>query len=252
MNRMIILLAVLCCFSAAPGQAEEILISTGSGPFDSIIQPVKEAFEKESGVKLNILFGSASLAFKQFYNGVSEIAIVGTGFDDVLELMKKEGFEVTDPAVFHHVTLGRGMVRTIVNKANPVSTLSREQLQGIFTGKITNWKEVGGKDAPIIVVLSNLNPATNGTFRKIILNNEPFTKEVLELGHMDELRAAVEVNAEAIAIGTSAILSSGVKQVETPPVFRPVILISKGEPTPKVQKFIDFILKGTGKGLVKE
>src|SRR5512133_2504121 len=91
MNRMIVLLAVLCCFSAAPGQAEEILISTGSGPFDSIIQPVKDAFEKESGVKLNILFGSASLAFKQFYRGVSEIAVVGTSFDGVLEIMKKEG-----------------------------------------------------------------------------------------------------------------------------------------------------------------
>jgi phosphate transport system substrate-binding protein len=234
-------------------QAEvEIILSTGSGPMDSVINPVKDAFEKESGIKLNILFGSASLAFKQFYKGSSEIGIVGTSFEEILAMMKKENFEVIDPAAFRHVIIGRGMVRTVVNKENPVSKLSKEQLKGIFTGKIKNWKEVGGNDSPIIVVLSTLNPATIGAFKKNILDNESYTKEVLELGHMDELRIAVEVNPEAIAIGTSAILSKSVKQVETLEVFRPVTLISKGDPSPKVQKFIDFILKGPGKSLVKE
>lgn len=253
MKRVSFLICILLTIlTVSTVQSEEILLSTGSGPLDSVINPVKDAFEKESGIKLNILFGSASLAFKQFYNGVSEIGIVGTSFDDVLNIMKKEKFEVKDSASFQHVTLGRGMVRTVVNKLNPVSKLSKEQLKGIFTGKITNWKQVGGNDSPIIVVLSNLNPATIGTFKKTILDNEPYTKEILELGHMDELRGAVEVNAEAIAIGTSAILSPGVKQVETPEVFRPVVLISRGEPSPKVQKFIDFILKGSGKNLVKE
>lgn len=253
MKRFFLLLTILfTLFTQSAVQAEEIVLSTGSGPLDSVINPVKDAFEKESGIKLNILFGSASLAFKQFYRGVSEIAVVGTSFDGVLEIMKKEGVEVANPAAFKAVTLGKGMVRTVVNKENPVSKLSKEQLKGIFTGRTTNWKEVGGNDSPIIVVLSTLNPATIGAFRKVILDNEPYAKEVLELGHMDELHGAVEANAEAITIGTAAVLGKGVKQVETPEVFRSVILISRGEPSPKVQKFIDFILNGPGKDLVKE
>jgi len=254
MKRMIIAIAALVSlFSVSiAARAEEILLSTGSGPLDSVINPVKAAFEKESGVKIHILFGSASLAFKQLYKGVSEIAVVGTSFDDILALMKKEGVEVADSSSFRHVILGKGRVRTVVNRENPVSKLSKEQLKGIFTGRITNWKEVGGKDTPIIIVLSTLNPATIGTFRKVILDDEPYTREVLELGHMDELRGAVEVNPEAISIGTSSVLSSGVKQLETPEVFRPVTLISKGEPSPNVQKLIDFILKGAGTKLVKE
>jgi len=159
---------------------------------------------------------------------------------------------VHDPASLHHIVIGKGMVRTVVNRDNPVNRLSKAQLKGIFTGKISNWKEVGGSDLPIIVVLSTLNPATNGAFRKTILDNEPFTREVLELGHMDELRNAVEVNKEAIAIGTSALLSPLVKQVDTPEVFREITLISKGPPSPKVQKLIDFILSGPGSKLVKD
>jgi phosphate transport system substrate-binding protein len=250
MKHILVLICLLVTVSTV--QAEEIVISSGSGPLDSVINPVKEAFEKDSGIKLTILFGSASLAFKQFYKGVSEVGAVGASFDEVLDLMKKEGFEVKDPAALHSITLGKGMVRTVVHKDNPVSKLSKAQLKGIFTGKITNWKEVGGTDSPIIVVLSTLNPATIGAFRKIILDNEPYSKEVLELGHMDELRGAVEVNPEAITIGTTAVISKGVKLVETPEVFRAVTLITKGEPSPKVQKFIDFVLRGPGKHLVKE
>lgn len=253
MKRLFLSMAVLfaiCTCSAA--YAEEILLSAGSGPLDSVINPVKDTFEKESGIRLNILFGSASLAFKQLYRGVSEVAVVGTSFDGILEIMKKEDFDVRDSAALRHVTLGKAMVRTVVHKDNPVATLSKEQLKGIFTGRITNWKEVGGNDSPIIVVLSTLNPATIGTFRKIILDNEPYAKEVLELGHMDEIRGALEVNPEAIAIGTSAVLGKGVRQVATPEVYRPVTLITRGEPAPKVRKLIDFILTGPGRSLVKE
>jgi phosphate transport system substrate-binding protein len=253
MKRLILSLTILITlFTLSTATAEEILLSTGSGPLDSIINPVKNAFEKETGIRLNILFGSATLAFKQLYKGVSEVGIIGTSFEDVISILVKEGFEVKDPASFRHVTLGRGMVRTVVNKNNPVSKLSKEQLKGIYTGIITNWKEVGGNDAQIMVVISTLNPATTGTFRKTILDNAPYTKEVLELGHMDELRGAVEENSEAIAFGTSAMLSDGVKQVDTPDVFRPVTLITKGEPSVKVQKFIDFVVKGPGRKLVKE
>jgi phosphate transport system substrate-binding protein len=253
MKRMILIVTLLAALAMTSGaRAEEIILSTGSGPLDSVINPVKDAFEKDSGLKLNILFGSASLAFKQLYKGVSEAAMVGASFDEILEIMKKEGFKVTDPAALKNVVIGKAVVRTIVNRENPVSALSKVQLRGIFSGAITNWKEVGGKDSPIIVVLSTLNPATNAAFKKMVLEDALFTREVLELGHMDELRAAVEANPEAITFGTSAILSSGVKQLQTPEVYRTVTLITRGEPTAKVQKLIDYILKGPGRTLVRD
>ncbi|MDD2851307.1 MAG: substrate-binding domain-containing protein [Desulfuromonadaceae bacterium] len=251
LKKIVSLLACICIFTISSVQAEEIIISTGSGPLDSVLKPVKDAFEKDTGIKLTILFGSASLAFKQLYKDLSETAVVGTSFDNVLDIVNKEGFEVRGVESFQHVVIGKGMVRTIVNKDNPVSKLSKEQLKDIFTGKITNWKEVGGNDSPIILVMSTLNPATKGTFKKAILGNEPFAKEVLELGHMDELRGAVEVNPEAITFGTSAILSDGVKQLETPEVFRSVTLITKGAPPAKIKKLVDYILTGPGKSLVR-
>lgn len=139
----------------------------------------------------------------------------------------------------------------MVNKVNPVNKLTKEQLKGIFSGKITNWKDLGGNDSPILIVLSNTNPATNGMFRKNILDGEPFAKEVLEQGRFEELRGAVETNPEAIAFGSSTILGPNVKQIETPEISRPIIMVTKGEPSAKIKNLIDFI-NGPGKSMVKE
>ncbi|RII29788.1 MAG: phosphate ABC transporter substrate-binding protein [Geobacter sp.] len=242
---------LLAAVVAAPVQADEIKLSGGGGPLDSVINPVKDSFEKSSGHKITILFGSSTLAFKQLHSGGSDVSMAGSSFADLLVALKKEGFEVQDPSSFQNVTVGKGVIRTIVNKANPVAKLSKEQLKGIFTGKIANWKEVGGNDMPIIVVISNTNPSTVGMFKKNVLDNEPFTKEVLEMGRFEELRSAVETNAEAIAFGSSSILGPNVTGVETPEISRPIIMITKGAPSPKVQMLVDFI-KGPGKSLVKE
>ena len=160
----------------ATAQAEEIKLSGGGGPLDSVIKPVQESFEKSSGIKIKIAFSSATLAFKQLYNSEAEVAAAGSSYDDLIASLKKENFDVKDPTVFKNVTVGKGVIRTIVNKGNPVAKLSKEQLKGIFTGKITNWKDVGGNDSPIIVVLSNINPATLGTFKKVILDGEAYSK----------------------------------------------------------------------------
>lgn len=254
MKRLILLLSLILAttLNTTITYAEEILLSSGSGPIDSVIGPVKDAFEQDSNIRLNLFFGSASLAFKLLYNGTSEAASVGTDFGEILELMKKEQFEVKNPEQFQHVIIGKAMVRTVVNSSNPITKLSAEQLKDIFSGKITNWQEVGGQDMPIIVVVSTLNPATTATFSKAIMQDKPFKRELLELGHMNELRDAVTITKEAIAFGTSALLGEGTRQIETPEIFRPIILITKGKPAPKVQKLIDYILTGPGKSLIKE
>lgn len=253
MKQVFLIIVALLGLSLSSAHAEEIVLCAGSGPMDSVFNPVKDAFEKETGIKIRNLFGSASLTLKQLNTNVCETASVGISFDEMLEIMKKEGVEFADADSFRHVTIGRSMIHTIVNKENPVSKLSKEQLKGIFTGKITNWKQVGGNDSAIIVVLSTLNPATFTSYRKIVLDNEPFTKEVMEMGRiMNDMRVAVETNPEAICFGTSSILSSSIKRLDTPDVIRPITLITKGEPSPKIKKLIDFILKGPGKNLVKE
>ena len=251
MKRIAVMLLVALIISTGIAAAEEIKIGGGGAPIDGIIKPLKDAFEKASGIRLNLVFSSATISFKQLMAGEVEASTAGLAYDDLLVAAKKEGIVPADPAVFIPTSIGKGKLYTIVHKSNPVVKLTKEQIKGIFSGKIANWKDVGGADAPIIVVLSKINPASNVAYRKLAMDNEPFTNEVLDAGRFEDLRQQVSANPEAIGFGPVFILDDSIKTVDSPEVSRPIIMITKGKPAPKIQKLVDFI-KGEGQKYVKQ
>lgn len=246
MRKIIVALAALCLVHATAAGAEEVRIGGGGAPLDGVFRPIKSHFEKATGITINLTFSSATLSFKQLMAGGLDASTAGVAYPDLLSAMQKEKLDVPEPAAYHATTLGVSKILTVVNKENPVAKLSREQLQGIFSGKIVNWKEVGGNDAPIIVVLSKINPATNAAYRKLALNDQPFLADVLDAGRFEDVRDKVSSTPEAIAFGPTSMLDKSIKTVATDEFSRPVNLITKGKPTGKLLKLIDYI-QGEGK-----
>lgn len=230
--------------------AAEIKVGAGQAPTENILKPIKEPFEKATGIKLSITPSGPKVALIDLEKGVYDVALGGLSFEDWLNYVKKEGGEVKDASSLQHVPIGKDRIVIMIHKDNPVSKLSKEQLKGIFTGKIANWKDVGGKDMPIIVVWTKLLGG-NFHFVKMILDGEPQTKDVLEATTSADAKMNVVSNPEAIALGPIAIIDSSVKSPETPEVARVITLVTKGKPSPDVQKLVDFI-KGDGQKYVKQ
>ena len=230
---------------------EELKIGAGAAPTENILKPIKPYFEKATGIKLQILDYGPKQAMLELEKGVIDGATAGLSFEDWLDLMKKEGVPVRDPASLNFVEIGKDRIVVLIHKDNPVDELSKDQLKGIFTGKITNWKEVGGKDMPIIVVWGKLTPGMNKMFVEKILDGEPVLKEVLEVTTAAEIKNIVAITPEAIGIGPLAVVDGSVKAPKTPEVSHPIFLITKGKPSAKVQKLIDFI-KGEGQKYIKK
>ena len=252
MKKTIILLVGLFILSFfANGFAQEIKIGAGAAPTENILKPIREHFEKATGIKLHIIASGPKVAMENLQKGSIHAAAVGLSFDDLLALMKREGSEVKDPASLQHTTIGRDRIVVLLHKDNPVSKLSKEQLKGIFTGKITNWKDVGGKDMPIIVVWGRLIPATNSLFVRHMLDGESVTKDILEATTAEDVKHNVASNIEAIGIGPIAVVDATVKAPEIPEISRPIILVTIGKPTPDVQKLIDYI-KGEGQKYIRQ
>ena len=87
----------------------------------------------------------------------------------------------------------------VVNPSNPVDSLTREQLEAIFRGKITNWKEVGGDDAQIIIVSRDTNSGTYETFNELVLHKKDVAKNAEYVGSNGHART--RVNSTKYAIG---------------------------------------------------
>jgi phosphate transport system substrate-binding protein len=169
--------------------------------------------------------------------------------------------------------IGYDAVAVFVHKDNPVSDLSKEQLKGIFTGKITNWKEVGGKDAPIAVntEIQGAKRATMEIFNELVMDKAAYGKGFKEIdlpkdqivevaktpngigtpsfGLLAAVPADVRAKVKAIAVDgippTADDIQSGAYLIS-----RPLNLATMGPPKGDVKAFVDFMLSPEGQSFV--
>ncbi len=167
------------------------------------------------------------------------------------------------------VLIGKDAIGVRINANNQISSLSADQLKGIFTGKITNWKEVGGSDMAINVYIVNPQSATRKVFKNVILGDADYSGKNIQTIWPDPA-ILDKVAADQNGIGQlSFALSSGhpaVQQVKrvniwdqeasvnnsSYPITRPLYLITKGEPTGGVKKFVDWAVSAEGQAIVKK
>lgn len=230
--------------------AQEVRVGAGAAPSNSLLKPVKEHFEKATGIKLTIIEQGPKLAMQDVLKGDIDAASAGLTLDEWIAMMKKEGIEVNKAELQLHV-IGKSRAVVMINKANPVAKLTKEQLKGIFTGKITNWKDVGGKDVPIIVVWAKLTPGMNSLYVNQALDGISVMKDVLETTTGPDLRQNIVSNPEAIGISALSVADDTVKVPEQPEATSDIILVTRGKPSANVQKLIDFI-KGEGQKYIKQ
>ena len=101
----------------------------------------------------------------------------------------------------------------IINPDNPVSRLTRQQLEGIFRGKITNWKQVGGKDMRIVVYSRESSSGTYEFFKESVLENKNYMSSILSMPATGAIIQSVKQTPGAIGYVGLAYLTPQVKPV---------------------------------------
>ncbi len=113
---------------------------SGSSTVLPIIQAASEEFvEEKKGVRIDVQGGGSSVGIEAVRNGVADIGMSSRELNSEEEGLKK-------------IPIAVDAIAIIVNKNNPVESLTSEEVKKIFSGVITNWKEVGGEDCEIVVV----------------------------------------------------------------------------------------------------
>ncbi len=147
-----------------------------------------------------VQFNRTTQSFRNLMAGQADILISGEPNKAVFEEMEEQHFEA-DIFIF-----GRDALVFVVNENNPVDNLTTDQIRDIYSGKITNWKEVGGNDEPIIAIQRNEGAGSQALIKKLIMKDVPMTEapEEYVIGSMGELMTAVKsYDDSANAIGYS-------------------------------------------------
>jgi phosphate transport system substrate-binding protein len=251
MKRLLACIMMLSLLIALPAMAAELKVGGGGASIASVFNPVKAPFEKATSHNLYLLQSTPKNGLIDLWQGKLDAAVTAVGLDGMIAGADKDGVKI-DKAALQVVTVGTNKTVVFIHPSNPVTALSKDQLKGIFTGSIQNWKDVGGKDAPILVVWGKNSPGQNALFNKVIMDGAPLTKEILETTDYKGIKDSVVANPEAIGIDPLGMADATVKVIKpNPSADTPILLITKGSPSPAVKQLVDFIA-AEGKKYIKE
>jgi phosphate transport system substrate-binding protein len=243
--RPVCILGLLLILWAPLAFAVEVKIGAGASATEDIFKKMIEPMEKSIGIKLVIISDGPSAALRSLDNDLVMAAVGGLSFQDWMAMMEKEGDKPRTPAEYTYREIGKSIIKVIANKGTLVKKLSKDQLKGIFTGKITNWKAVGGVDIPIKIVNGIKIPGTNTMFQKEVMDGEPYGKTDLEASTAPDVKAKVVATPGAIGLSVTSLVDETVSAPEIPEVGRPVTMITKGEIPFSMQKVLDY-MRGEG------
>ena len=218
-------------------QAEMLEISGGTVPWADAIEP-RLADIKAKGVEIKFNGVGTGRGVLALIDGKVGVASAGDTLEDSVKAAKKaakaENREITVPGNLVFTSIGTDEQRVIVHKSNPVSELSKAQIKDIATGKIANWKEVGGPDLPIKVVTTEPSLAPGQFFQRVMMDGAEYVGSKAEVRSPKEVITWVSRNPGAIGPAAEAHMKAApgdAKAIKHPPLARPLGLMTVGQPT---------------------
>ncbi|PTL82441.1 phosphate ABC transporter substrate-binding protein [Vitiosangium sp. GDMCC 1.1324] len=223
----------------------------------------EEFMKKNPSIKLQVTGGGSGVGLSALINGTTDIAMSSRPIKDAETEKLRTRFNTTGT----EIAVAKDGVTFYVNEGNPVDALTQEQLKGIYLGDITNWKDVGGPDAPIVVYSRENSSGTYVFVKDNLLNGEDYTSSAQTLPGTAAVVNAVAKEKNGIGYGGAAY-AKGVKELKIKkgseslapsaeniksgkyPLSRDLYFYLRNKPSGDAKAFIDFALSPEGQALV--
>jgi len=282
MKQKIIILLLVCslvvtsCSSSSDGSGatETYIENKGS---DTIVNLALAWAEKYQGdhpdVRISVTGGGSGTGIAALINGTVDIANASRQIKkEEIEQAQANGIEPLE-----HI-IARDAIAVIVNPENPVNQLTLKQISDIYSGKISNWKEVGGDDRPIVRLSRETNSGTHVYFLETVLrlgskeDKTLFSTDTLLLPSSEGIIAEVRQNPNAIGYDGLGYVPDDLKMIaiaedeggayvlpsiptvndKTYPIARDLYMYTNGQPEGLLKEYLDWILSAEAQQIVEE
>ncbi|MCL1967650.1 MAG: PstS family phosphate ABC transporter substrate-binding protein [Fibromonadales bacterium] len=258
--KKLLLVAILATASILAAQTIK-----GSDTVLPLSQQQAETYMKvNKNAKVTVTGGGSGVGISALIEGTTDIAQSSRKikFDEKKKLSDK-GSSVVEKIIAYDA------LAVVVNPKNTVSQLTREQLDDIFTGKITNWKEVGGADLKITPIARETSSGTYEFFKEEVLQKKDYVAGIMSVPATGTIIETIKKTPGAIGYVGLAYLNKNVKALkvsfkdgqfvepsvktakdETYPIVRPLIYYYVQSSEAAVKPFIDYVLSKEGQKIV--
>lgn len=257
------------------GSAGKMIQVKGSDTMVNLGQAWAEAYmEANPGSNIAVTGGGSGTGIAAMIGGTTDVAESSREMKDKeIALAKERGVNPIE----HKVALDA--LSVIVHPSNPAGKLTIDQLSDIYTGKITNWKQVGGDDARIVLLSREKNSGTHVFFLEHVVRRgnekgpEEYVPSALMLPSSEAIASQIATDKAAIGfVGLGyfdparhkaiAVAKAAAGPFVKPdilsavnglyPVARPLFWYTRGEPQGEVRKLLDFVLSDEGQSIVNK
>ncbi|MCC7119382.1 MAG: PstS family phosphate ABC transporter substrate-binding protein [Anaerolineales bacterium] len=282
MKRFISLLFLLLTLTACLPQSSqnssdssaEYIENKGSDTIVNLALAWAEKYQAENaGVRISVTGGGTGTGIAALLNNTVDLANASRKIkDEELAEARAKGIEPLE------YVIARDAIAVIVNPQNPVSQLTLKQISDIYSGKITNWTEVGGEDRPIVKLSRETNSGTHIYFLETVLrlgNKEDktlFSTDTLLLPSSEGIISEVRDNPNAIGYDGLGYVPHDLKMIaiakeaggayvlpsiatvndKSYAIARDLYIYTNGEPTGAVKQYLDWIFSDEAQAIVAE
>lgn len=263
--KKLILTAAVIMASIVAANAQKI---KGSDTVLPLSQEAAESYMKANPkASVTVTGGGSGVGISALMEGTTDIAQASRKMKfDEKKKMQEKGHAPKE------VIIAYDALAIVVHPSNKVTNLTREQLEGIFTGKITNWKEVGGTDMKIVPYSRETSSGTYEFMKESVLKNKNYMNGIMSMPATGAIIQSISQTKGGIGYVGLAYLNNNVKPIhvsydsgktyvkpsvanaknKTYPIVRPLFFYYDTNNEAKVKPFINYILSPAGQNIVKE
>ncbi|MGC9395338.1 MAG: phosphate ABC transporter substrate-binding protein [Anaerolineae bacterium] len=227
----------------------------------------------EPDVRIAVTGGGSGTGIAALINGTVDLANASRHIkDEELQAARANGFEPVE------YVIARDAIAIVIHPDNPVDELTLQQISDIYSGKITNWRAVGGEDRPIVLLSRETNSGTHVYFLEEVIrlgqsdNKTLFSQDTLLLPSSEGIGVEVRQNPNAIGYDGLGYVTPDMKTVAVSrelgephysptvetvntgqyPIARDLYMYTAGEPQGHIKAYLDWILSPAAQEIVRE
>jgi phosphate transport system substrate-binding protein len=261
MKKSILILAALAAVASA--QAQKLVIKGSDTLGAKLVPTIAEEYRASNpGVSFEIAAEGSTTGIAAITDGTAQIGM-SSRRARATELSGAAAKGVTMKPI---IVCYDGMA-VIVNENNPITSLTKRQVEQIFTGDVTDWSAVGGKPGTFSIYTRNTSSGTYSDWKDLAMKKRDYAKTSQKMAGNEQIAAEVGKNPNGIGyVGVAYIKAPGVKVIPIDghlptkeevlskkyPYARPNFYYTNGEPSGEAAKFIEFTLGDVGQKIVEK
>ena len=227
----------------------------------------EEFMGKNKEVQVQVTGGGSGTGISALINGTTDICQSSRSMKPAEKAKLRDASHTTGV----EIPVAKDGLSVYVGESNPLTELTLSQLKDIFTGKVTNWKELGGPDAKIIVYSRENSSGTYVFFKDTVLGGKDFSPRAQTMPGTASVVNAVAKEKFGIGYGGAAY-AKGIKILKVKkddgspgiapdlktvqdgsyPLARPLFFYLRNKPSGDIKTFVDWVLSAEGQGIVSK